>query len=254
MKFSFLLSLVVLFTLSSCFTNSRQKALQAEKSNVVAFINSGELPAALTRLRALLQEYPKDAELNNLMGLVQLSLRNFLPAISYFDKSYSVDPKPSVALNKSSTLIEIGNYSEARKILATLIKDKSKNSYVYKERLYHNLAYSYQKEGKYKLAIKVYNRALKENPIYHMSWLNKGVCYSQLSDSRRALLSFNKAKMNCRGCYEPVTYLVDTYLKLNQAKKAQKELREFLAVENIDSRMMKMARARLNTLSGGKSK
>lgn len=235
--------------LGSCVSVQEDEALKSEKGIIVTYINSGELSVALRRLRLSLDKYPNDSELNNLMGLVQLSLKNYKSSLDYFQRSYQIEPKPLVELNISSAMIETGDHKGARTILARLIKTPKDKGYQYKERLYHNLAFSYQKTKNYTTAIRLYKKALEENPTYHMSWQNMGQCYEFLKNTKLALDSYQKAKLNCFGCYEPITLLVDFHLNNNNTQAAVKELQDYLGVSSADARSINLAKQRLATLT-----
>ena len=239
--------------LSCQTTNQKSKEdLKSEKGIIVSYINSGELSLALKLLNKNLAKLPRDAELNNLMGLTQLSLSNFDRAIHYFTISYKLDPKPLVKLNMSSAYLELGKYKEARNILTNLIRDQSSTSYTMKERLYHNLGYSYELTNDNDKAIKMYKQAVIENPTYHMSWLQLGRVYIKLKKQNDAIEAFKKAVSFCEPCIEPTEELYMTYMHNGQVLEAKSLLKKYLGNEYISTTNKIHAQKLMNRLTAKK--
>ena len=146
-----LLSLMLVLT--ACQTASHTDSdspestiIDSQKAIARNALDTGKPEAALNSLRMLLQQYPDDAGLHNLMGLTQLSLKNHPRAIKEFQAAFKRDKQVATALNLSSALISAGEYQRAVRLLTQLMAQADSSNYAYKERLYHNLGYTYAKE------------------------------------------------------------------------------------------------------------
>ncbi len=241
--------------LTSCQTTQSKQDdidLESEKGIIVSYINSGEQQTALKRLRKILATQPQDAELQNLMGIVQLSLKNYQRAIQHFEMSYKADPKPLVKLNISSAYIEMGNHKAARVILAKLAKDEGPGSYTMKERLYHNLGYSYETTDNFDTAIKMYKKAIEENPAYHMSWLQLGRVYEKQKNIPKAVESLERALEFCQSCLEPAEELFMVHMSNGKVLQAKATLQKYLASDDISTFNKTRARQLLSGITAKK--
>src|SRR5690606_24909628 len=107
-------------------------------------IDTGRAQFALRDLRPMLAARPKDPEVQNLMGLTQMALRNYPRAIHHLKLAYKYNVHPRYALNLSSALVENGDHEKAANLVRYALKKWP--SYKYKERLLHNLGYSFAKQ------------------------------------------------------------------------------------------------------------
>ena len=214
-------------------TKQANQNLRSEKGIILSYMNSGAQTVALKRLRNMLAKHPKDAELHNLMGLTQLSLENNRRALTHFKLSYKSEPKSLVKLNISSTYIALGDYKNAQITLAQMLKEKPPQAYKMKERLFHNLAYTYELKQNYNQSIKLYKKALEENPAYHMSWLQLGRVYLKQKKMVLAVKALEQSVNFCGLCLEPTKELFMTHLRRGQVLMAKSTINQYLSNNNV---------------------
>ena len=188
---------------------------------------------ALKELRVLIRKYPNEADLLNLMGLTQLSLNNSQVAVKYFNRSYKASPSISVALNLSSSYINLQQYSKAIKLLKKVKKSSLYEDYQYPERINHNLGLAYEKSKKNGLAKKYYKSALQFNPVYYLTLMRVGELYRRSGKIKTSMKYFYKAKASCGVCYDPVKAISHNYVALGQGSKAVPLVKSFLKTKDL---------------------
>jgi Tfp pilus assembly protein PilF len=196
-------------------------------STAYTYIDAGQANLALDELRPLVDQYPDDAEIQNLMGLTQLALNNPTRGLFHLRRAVVLKPTSTYSLNLSSALIESGNLDEAQKILKNLLKRRENPPYPYKERIYQNLGLVAEKRKHYLLAEKFYRRALVENPTYYMAQLQLGHVLAATNQRAKSIEFFESAAITCPACYAPVDALVTQYVKTKQLPKAAALLERF---------------------------
>ena len=151
-SFAIILSLTAV--IGGCQTTETDKTstktkeiLESQKAIVHNALDNGDSKLAHQTLRKLLNDFPEDASLQNLMGLTQLSMKNSARAVKHFQIAYKLDKKPGSALNLSSALIEMGDYEKAITTIKSALDQKGE-PYQFKERFLHNLAYAHLKQKK----------------------------------------------------------------------------------------------------------
>ena len=213
---------------------SKTEVLNSQKTIIVEMLNKGAPGLANKELRKLLKHNQGDADFLNLMGLTQLAMGNPTRAIHFFQKAIRIDPKISTQLNLSSAWIEAGKTQKAIKKLKDIQKMNSFHSYPHHERVYHNLAFCYERNGKYKAAERQYKRALLENPNNYISMMRLGQVYETMKKNHLARKKFNQARNACSICFDPVNALTQNYLRHGKKRKAINFLRKYLKIKQIN--------------------
>lgn len=216
------------FNIPDAEEKQRLEVLNTQKSVIVSFLNKGLPEMAIKELRPLIAKYPEDADFKNLMGLGQLAIKNPKEAIRYFQASYKVLPRTSVALNLSSAYIEAGQYDKSIEILTLASKSPDLDAYPHPERITHNLGLAAERAKKYKSAEKFYLKALSQNPGFFISQMRLGQLYEKLNKPERAEMYFSQAKTNCPNCFDPISALTYTYLQQGAKNKALSTIRGYL--------------------------
>lgn len=220
--------------ISSCSTvpldknnsqSSNNVALNSQKSLVLHYLDSAEPAKAHLELRKLIMQYPKDNDLQNLMGLTQLALKNPERALKYFKVVYENTKSPASGLNLSSALIDLGRNKEARDLLKKL-KKENKN-YEFRERIFHNIALTWEMSKNTKLAETYYLKALEENPSNYPTVIQLSKLYLNTNRDGRAEEYYKQAVNLCSVCFEPVKNLALIYSKNGNNDAAFKTLRKY---------------------------
>ena len=234
----------------------QKEVLESQKALVRNALDTGKPESALKSLRDLLDVYPEDASLQNLMGLTQLSLTNYARSIRHFQISYKMDPQLATGLNLSSALIEAKQYPRAQKLLIALLKQAPKVKYRFKERILHNLGYCAMLQGDTKKAEEWYRLALEENPTFFPSHLELGRFYETSGRSELAIQSYKYAADYCRTCFEPIEPLTRLYSATGRTSEAKRLLTQYLRVEDlleVDRRNATELMARLSATKSPKA-
>lgn len=135
----------------------------------------------------------------------------------------------------------MGQHKQARQILARLARDESPGSYNAKERVYHNLGYSYQSTNSLDNAAKFYKKAIAENPTYHMSWLQLGRVYQKTNNAKKETEALKKAVGFCPLCMEPNEALFHAYLRQKDYQNARNLMSKLITNDEISPRSKKRA-------------
>ena len=209
----------------------KQKAdiLEGELILIKKLVDEGKAEKAWMTMRLLLQDHSDHPEALNLSGLIHLALDNHPKSIQYFKKSYKLKPSIASGLNLSSAYIASGQYRTARKTLIRLLRSSQK--YLYRERLWHNLALTWEKDKNLLKAERYYRKALKVNPTYFLSLIRLASVSKQRGQTGKAISLYQKAHRNCKGCFEPVNELANHYLQTAQYSSAVKILSNYLKTQ-----------------------
>lgn len=241
---------LLLFFLSSCQSTGKRGKNFEEMIETKILLAQHKLEqarpqAALPELRALDIKYPKTPMVLNMLGLVHLALKNYKKALENLKEAYLLEPqKIAFGLNLSSVYLSLGKTEIARKLLTELAKDES---YPYKERIFHNIALSYEKEGKWKEAEGYYEEALGENPVYYLSMVNLANLYEKNAQKKKAFLAYKKASEYCPTCYEARAKLAQIYAPF-KLKEALGVLDSYIGIKEVseeDRLSARKLRARL---------
>ena len=259
LKFSIYLRIILILCASSCQTLKKasdedKKAddiLSTQKSLVINYINQGQPNMALREIRPLEKQFPKDADLKNLMGLIYLSMQNSKTALGYFEQAYRLEPRAPIALNLSSALIESGQSVRAIKVLKDLKASEAGKGYQYPERISHNLGLASERMHKYEQAEKYYKRALQDNPYYYISLMRLGAVYEQHKKVGSAYAQYLKAREACLKCYDPVQAMVQLQLRAGKAPLAMKTIQEYLANKELEPQDRAKAQQLLGSANKG---
>lgn len=210
-----------------------QEVLEKQKTLVRNQLDEGKPEGALTLLRTLTRQFPKDASLQNLLGLTHLALKNPGRAIKHFSESYKLDRQPGTALNLSSAYIEGGDHAKAVKLLLALLKTKEMKGYPHRERVFHNLAYANEHAGNKTKAEEWYQEAIDENPTFFPSHLELARLYEQTGRPAMAIKAYRRATDYCHACFEPVYALSMLYMKTNKPAEARKILLSYGKMDGV---------------------
>jgi Tfp pilus assembly protein PilF len=227
-----------------------EQILNSRKDIIRNALNTGQPHVAMKDLRHLLKKYPTEVELNSLMGLAQLGLKNEGRAARYFRIAYKMEPTVPHALNLSSAYIESGDSLRAIKLLKSLLNKKKLAKYTYQERIYHNIGYAFFKMKRYSTSEKWLKKALVENPGYFLTHLQLARLYQNTKRPALARREYRSAIDFCHVCYEPIYALSQSLVKLGRSNEAKITLKSFTRVEGINPKDKIRAQKMLRWISG----
>ncbi|NRA45073.1 MAG: tetratricopeptide repeat protein [Oligoflexales bacterium] len=237
---------------TSCYTlktdtppepkGDKEGLLMTKMSLIKRYLDKGQASVAWDHVRQLYQSHPEHPDILNLVGLTHLALNNEHKAAQVFAKAYKLMPKTSYGLNLSSAYISIGSFKKARKLILRLTKTSKK--YKFRERLWHNLALTYEKENQLSKAHKFYQKAIKINPNFLLSLLNLGRLYKITNKDARAMRYYKKASQVCLQCFEPVNELATYFINQGKFGRAISVLNRYLKGSKADADSKSLASAK----------
>lgn len=245
----FLLAMIYFFAATGCTTTETDKklstedAIKTEIGVIVNYMNSGDVRTALSRLKVAIRKNPNHLDLNTLMGLLQLSVENNGMAVKYFRKAHKIKPSAQTKFNVATAFIQSKATRQARSVFANILKKYP--NYKHKDRVFHNIGYSYAIENKAKKATKYYLKATQENPAYHLSWLQLGKVYGKTGQQAKAISAMRKSVKYCQACAETNFALYDLYFKNGKILQARKLIKNYLGNDNLDPRTQAKAQSLL---------
>jgi Tfp pilus assembly protein PilF len=229
-------------------TIKTKEILDSQKAIVHNALDNGDAKLAHQTLRKLINDFPNDASLQNLMGLTQLSMKNAARAVKHFQIAYKLDKQPGSALNLSSALIEMGDYDKAISTIKGALEQKGE-PYRFKERFLHNLAYAHLKQKKNVKAESFFKSAIEENPSFYPSHLELARLHKQLGRPALAMRSYREAMDYCQICLDPVSELTTLYVKAGKMGEARDILIKYNKVQGVTEADRKKANSLLNIVT-----
>ncbi len=132
-------------------------------------------------------DFNADAYYNR--GVAHGKVRNYMQAISDFDRAIEIDPEYSAAYyNRSLAYGKLGNYKQA-------IADCDRAIGINPEYAdaYYTRGLAYSKLGNYTQAISDFDRAIGINPEYADAYHNRGLADGKLGEHWQAISDFDRA-------------------------------------------------------------
>jgi type IV pilus biogenesis/stability protein PilW len=200
---------------------------------VSAMQNAHDPQAALKELEIAVKANPDYAEAHNVMGLVyQLMLHRPEDAVIQYQAALRIDPKFSEAANNlGTTYIELGRYSEARKMFERVLSDD----------LYHtpyiaqgNLGWALYKSGDIPGGIAHLKTSIQLNPGYCQGYRSLGTLYYEIGKLEDAEKQFTLFQSQCPQVCESGYRLGLTLLKENQQERAKAQFATCAACKEPD--------------------
>ena len=190
--------------------------LEISINEIILLINSKNLLLAKLKTENLISINRSNDILYNLLGVINLQLKNISLAIDNFKNSLKINSKfLSATLNLAIAYKENDDTSNAIKFY--------KNTILLKPSLYevHNdLGLLYKKNKKYKLAIGCFEECLRINNKYDKAYFNLGITHLLLKKDDIALNNFKKnLEINPKN-YDSFFQIAEIYRKKNKFDKS----------------------------------
>ena len=196
-------------------------------------LQAGHADQALRELRPISRKNPDHPEVNSLMGIIQLSLKNTTRAQEHFTKAWQAKKNVGNGLNLASALIESRQYRSAEKILMSLHRTAEEENYAWRERIWHNLGVIAVNTKRPKTAEKWFKRALEENPTFYLTLYHYGNLLQATKRPAAAMAQWRIASSACPVCSEPIEAMTTQLIAQGNFAEAQKLVSEFRKQENI---------------------
>jgi len=197
MRYKIPLILIVSLSLTLCA--SSQKKLERERAqdpqyqyNVgLVFLQNGNFDEAIKYFNRSLSLRPNFSLALNALGLTYFMKGEFQNAVNYFEKCLQVSPNFTEARNYlGSVYQELGMLDKAEQEFRKAIADETYSS---RELPYYNLARLYLTKGNDEEALELVGRSIELNNRMVMSLNLKGVLLERLNRIEEAIESYSKA-------------------------------------------------------------
>ncbi|MCD8377344.1 MAG: tetratricopeptide repeat protein [Candidatus Gastranaerophilales bacterium] len=136
----------------------------------------------------ILEEEPENAEVWNLLGMINLRKFNLGKAEKFINKAISITPSVYFYESLAKVYLEMEDAQKAIVIYNELVKYKP-DSYDY----VFNLASAYKISGDMDKSIETYKRAIELKSDDYMPYFNLGLIYTNLSNPQEAVKYYKKA-------------------------------------------------------------
>lgn len=225
--------------------------LSTQKQIVANVLDTGNAPKALIEVRKLMKDHGDDPEVLNLMGLVQLALKNNEESVPFFEQAYASDDRIPHGLNLSSAYLAVGRLQAAQDLLKGIEKRKDFAAYEFPERVYHNQARVAEAMGTAGRAEELYQKALRANPAFQSSIMRLGGLKEAQGQEATARTYYQRAVQHCPMCLEAVTALAQSYARSGRRQAAGKVVRDYLKQTDMSAEERRRAEVLLSTVGRG---
>lgn len=228
----FLITLVICVmagSLSSCASSQRKRDEADIHLRIgTAMWQQGNYPGALRELLTAARLDPKNAVIQNNLGLAYFTRERFDLAAEHIGRAIDLKPEYSEARNNyGRTLIELGRYDEAiselNKVMADLTYDSPTKALV-------NLGLAYFRKGEYRAAKVKLAEALKIDRENCLGQTLYGRTFLELAEFDSASKVLDNAVIICRASQydEPHYYSGLSYYKLGRTSSAIARMEEVI--------------------------
>ena len=166
------------------------KKLKTENDFQIAFNlhKNGNLDEAESMYLKILENDAGNAEVWNLLGMLNMQKFRLSSAREYIEKAISISPNPYFFENLAKVYLEIEDGEKAVELYLELLKIKPD----YFDYLF-NLASAYKLVKNYEKAIETYKKAGEVNPDNPDTFFNLGLIYDNLGEPANAIIYYKKA-------------------------------------------------------------
>ncbi len=200
--------------------------------NAIELHQSGDLIAAEQAYREILNNEPKRADVEHLLGIVLAQQQKYEEALIWLERAVQEDPKQPALQNSLANLYKnLGNLDLAKKHYEKALQLKP--DYATAQ---HNLANIYYQQSEYKQAAEHYRLAIQSQPNYADAHYHLGNTLTQLNESDHAIEEYRVAIDLDPKHAASYRHLGQLLLQKNQFNSAIEQLEKSLALEpNADA-------------------
>lgn len=162
---------------------------KTEKFNTAFDLHrNGKLDEAEVLYTEILEENPQNAEVWNLLGMVNLQKFKLSKAEEYITKAISIMPNDYFYENLAKVYLEMENTDKAIELYSKLL-EKTPNSFDY----LFNLASAYKISGELEKAIEIYKKATEIFPLSADAYFNMGLIYDNMGKPKDSVEYYKQA-------------------------------------------------------------
>lgn len=188
------------------------------------FFQSGDMVRALAAALKAEELAPRDADVQNILGLIYFRRGEYAPAEEAFIYAAQLNPNMSEVHNNLGTLY----YDQAQyeKALAALDKALLNPMYLNPERVHNNRGLVLEAMKRFDEARAEYERAIFLRRNYYLPYQNLGKMLLSQGNPQAAREALQEASRLCEECIEPRYFLGKALLELKLQNEAMTAFRE----------------------------
>ena len=158
-------------------------------NQVINLYQKGDIPATLSQAQELIQTYPDNSTLHNVLGACLSHTGQTKQALIHFKEALKLNPSnPAAYNNLGNILTDLQQYEEAQKHFEYAINIKPDFA-----EAHNNLGTAFKEQNEYEKAIPHYEKAININPNYFEAYNNLGVVFNKLKNYSKAEEALKKA-------------------------------------------------------------
>jgi len=198
--------------------SSTDAQVKAQINLGAALLMEGENSRALQELQKAQEMDPKNADIENFLGLAYYGMQEYDRAIASYNRALELNPKRSDVHNNLG-LVHLAqrNYEQALSEFNACLQDLT---YQKKQLPLSNIGLTYMEMGEYDKALAALTRATEVAPNYAKSYQLIGRIHQMQNNCREAVDYFNNAAKLDPGDPDTFMSLGDCYAKLNRSEDA----------------------------------
>jgi Tfp pilus assembly protein PilF len=211
-----------------------------------AYMNQGDLTAALRELLKAQRLNPDDPIVHNDLGLCYLLKKRLPEAVTHFKKAIDLNPGYAPARNNLGTAyLEMEKWDAAIGVFKEITQDLL---YATPHFPLSNLGLAYYQKGQYRTAMRYYKKALELQPDFANALRGVGRIYLATNQGRLALKYLKRAVASAPRSAETYLDLAEAYLLTGQREEARYAYDNVIDLAPPESELSETARQRLNAL------
>lgn len=192
--------------------------VKAQVDQATDLLKRGNASEALPLLMAAKREAPKNADVDNYIGLTHYTLKDYEPAISSFKSALELDSKRTdVRNNLGLVYLAQQDYERALAEFNLCLKDQT---YQKPQLPLNNIGQTYLEMGRYDEAAAALVRATEVAPEYDRSYTRLGRVYLAQREYQQALDALENAERLTPGRPENCGLLREAHLGLGNSQAA----------------------------------
>jgi tetratricopeptide (TPR) repeat protein len=241
-----IIAVALLFACAGQRVGKDPELAKATRSIGEAYMNQGDLTAALRELLKAEQLNPDDPIVHNDLGLCYMLKKRMPDAIAHFKKAIDLKPGYAPARNNLGTAyLEMKEWDAAIEVFKEITQDLL---YATPHYPLANLGLAYYHKGQYRTAMRYYKKALEIQPDFANALRGVGRIYLATNQGRLALKYLQRAVKVAPKAPEIHYDLGEAYLLVGQYREARSAYLDVVDLAPPESEISEKAKQRLGAL------
>ncbi len=179
----------------------KQRAEQAFH-NAYASLKRGDVLHSEDLFRELLEQHPRHTRAREMLAGIYIKAGRYVEAAELLERGVNINPEHSMFRKLyARVLLEQDGLNKAVQVLEGRLPPIAQNV-----DYYALLAALYQRQGRHKNAVALYQNMLKENTMVGIWWIGLGISQEKLGESVAARQAYEKARASGTLAVEMIQY------------------------------------------------